>query len=79
MHTTNNTEAALNAWLTAQAIVPYAVIAIALFTFIMMLALISNTNAIEKRIYWIQEHLEEEARKRANSDATNNQGGSDRT
>lgn len=60
------------AWMSAQAIVPFAVIAIALFTFITMLALIANTNSIDKKLYKIQEHLEKQAEKE-------NQGGNDLT
>lgn len=69
----------LETWMNAMAAMPFLVGLITLFTLIMMIGLIANTNAIEKRIHWIQEHLEEEAKKRANSTMADNQGGNDRT
>lgn len=47
-------------------IVPFAIISIAVFTFIMMIALISNTTNTEKTIKELRDMIEDEIDKRTN-------------
>lgn len=47
-------------------IVPFAIISIAVFTFIMMIALISNTTNTEKAIKELRDMIEDEIDKRTN-------------
>lgn len=65
-----------DAWIKAQAVMPFTVMLIALFVFIMMIALIANTNAIEKRIMELQNLLKKEAESKSSE---SDQGGNERT
>lgn len=55
----NNLEQATS-YLGSWEIVPYAIIAIAFFVFVMMLALISYTSSIDKKLEQLVEYFERE-------------------